>query len=155
MASSLERARSLHEELEVLERSMYTELGDPSSVRLKRQDQIARDQVRTTGGDTALAGNPPGMRTAYVGPPRGVRRNGWLASALASTPSRTPCAPQVVASLLNAHRMRSAQLSGMYRDGDAERREEIAAMSGSDMDMAASAPASCCHPLLTSFLSLF
>jgi splicing factor 3A subunit 3 len=41
----VERTRSLHEELEILERAMYTELGDPSTVKLKRPDQIARDQV--------------------------------------------------------------------------------------------------------------
>ena len=46
MASTLlERARSLHEELEILERAMFTELGDPAAVKLKRPDQIARDQV--------------------------------------------------------------------------------------------------------------
>ncbi|KAL1498662.1 hypothetical protein AB1Y20_013975 [Prymnesium parvum] len=41
----LERARTLHEELELLERAMYTELGDPAAARLKRADEVARDQV--------------------------------------------------------------------------------------------------------------
>jgi hypothetical protein len=45
-ASLLERGRGLHEDLEVLERAMYRELGDPSAGKLKRADQIARDQVR-------------------------------------------------------------------------------------------------------------
>ena len=45
-ASLLERSRGLHEDLEVLERAMYRELGDPSAGKLKRADQIARDQVR-------------------------------------------------------------------------------------------------------------
>ncbi|KAL3898355.1 MAG: hypothetical protein SGPRY_012857 [Prymnesium sp.] len=44
----LERARTLHEELEVLERTMYSELGDPASSKLKRADEVARDQVVAT-----------------------------------------------------------------------------------------------------------
>jgi len=49
MASSLlEQTRSLHEDLEVLERAMTKELGDPSTAKLKRPDQIARDQVVAT-----------------------------------------------------------------------------------------------------------
>ena len=43
--SLLEQARALHEDLEVLERAMYVELGDPATQRLKRVDAIARDQV--------------------------------------------------------------------------------------------------------------
>eukprot|EP00965_Chrysotila_dentata_P253945 6211529-Pleurochrysis_carterae.AAC.1 len=43
--SVLEQTRVLHEELEVLERAMMQELGDPSNARLKRVDEIARDQV--------------------------------------------------------------------------------------------------------------
>ena len=45
---SLEVTRALHEELELLEKAMYTELGDPSTARLKRPDEIARDQVVAT-----------------------------------------------------------------------------------------------------------
>ena len=41
----MEVARALAEDLEVLERAMYAELGDPPSVRRKRPDEIARDQV--------------------------------------------------------------------------------------------------------------
>jgi splicing factor 3A subunit 3 len=44
----LEQARALHEDLEILERSMYRELGDPATQRLKRVDTIARDQVVAT-----------------------------------------------------------------------------------------------------------
>ena len=51
MASSLlERARSLHEDIEVLEGAMYKELGDPSTTKLKRADQIAREQVSAARG---------------------------------------------------------------------------------------------------------
>jgi len=44
----LEQARALHEDLEILERAMYRELGDPNNQRLKRVDTIARDQVVST-----------------------------------------------------------------------------------------------------------
>ena len=51
LSESYGRTRSrgqghVHEDLEVLERAMYRELGDPSAGKLKRADQIARDQVR-------------------------------------------------------------------------------------------------------------
>lgn len=56
MASSiLEQTRSLHEELEVLERAMYKELGDPSTAKLKRADEVARDQVRLANTASARA----------------------------------------------------------------------------------------------------
>jgi len=41
----LEQTRSLHEDLEVLEKAMYKELGNPEAARYKRADEIARDQV--------------------------------------------------------------------------------------------------------------
>lgn len=43
--SLLEQTRSLHEDMELLERAMFQELGDPASANLKRVDTIARDQV--------------------------------------------------------------------------------------------------------------
>ena len=43
--SLLERTRMLHEEVEVIERAMYQELGDPATAKLKRVDAVARDQV--------------------------------------------------------------------------------------------------------------
>ena len=46
MASNLvEQSRALHEDLEILEQAMYRELGDASTMKLKRADEIARDQV--------------------------------------------------------------------------------------------------------------
>jgi len=65
MASLLERSRGLHEDLEVLERAMYRELGDPSTIKLKRTDQIARDQVVATllGAHQSRAGQ---LATLYV-----------------------------------------------------------------------------------------
>ena len=46
MASSLlEQSRALHEDLELLERAMYRELGDPSTAKMRRADEIARDQL--------------------------------------------------------------------------------------------------------------
>ena len=45
-SSLLERTRSLHEDLEVLEKAMAKEVGDPSTRKLGRQDQIARNQAR-------------------------------------------------------------------------------------------------------------
>ena len=72
MASTLlEQTRALHEDLEVLEQAMYKELGDPSTVRMRRADEIARDQV--------------------------------------------------VATLLQAHTQRSAQLARLYEDADGAR----------------------------------
>jgi len=44
----LEQARSLHEDLEVLEKAMYKELGDVSTATKRRADEIARDQVVAT-----------------------------------------------------------------------------------------------------------
>ena len=41
----LEQARSLHEDMDLLERAMYSELGDPANANLKRVAAIARDQV--------------------------------------------------------------------------------------------------------------
>lgn len=80
-SSLLEQTRSLHEDLEVLERAMYRELGDPSTAKLRRADEIARDQV--------------------------------------------------VATMLEAHTSRSAQLARLYEDDDGARKDELAAMSGS------------------------
>ena len=47
-STTLELTRTLHEELETLERAMYKELGDPSTAKLKKPDQVARDQVVAT-----------------------------------------------------------------------------------------------------------
>ncbi|EOD28985.1 hypothetical protein EMIHUDRAFT_234356 [Emiliania huxleyi CCMP1516] len=44
----LEQARNLHEDLEILEKAMYRELGDPATAHLKRVDEVARDQVVAT-----------------------------------------------------------------------------------------------------------
>ena len=44
----LERARGLHEDLELLEKAMTKELGDPANEKLKRADEVARDQVVAT-----------------------------------------------------------------------------------------------------------
>ena len=44
-SSLLEQTRSLHEDIEVVERAMYQELGDPANSKLKRVDTVARDQV--------------------------------------------------------------------------------------------------------------
>jgi len=46
--SLLEQARALHEDIEIIERAVYTELGDPSGTKLKRVEEIARDQVAAT-----------------------------------------------------------------------------------------------------------
>ena len=43
--SLLEQARALHEDIEIIERAVYTELGDPSATKLKRVEEIARDQA--------------------------------------------------------------------------------------------------------------
>ena len=102
--SLLEQARSLHEELEVLERAMYKELGDPSTTKLKRADEVARDQV--------WEHCKPCCRCAAHGV-------SWVSC------------PQVVATLLDAHRTRCSQLSSLYEDNDGARRDEIASMSGS------------------------
>ena len=46
MASTLlEQTRALHEDIEILEKAMYSELGDVSGTKLKRADEVARDQV--------------------------------------------------------------------------------------------------------------
>jgi len=45
---TLELGRTAHEELEVLERAMHIELGDPNCSKMKRVDEIARDQVVST-----------------------------------------------------------------------------------------------------------
>ena len=79
----LEQTRALHEDLEVLEKAMYKELGDPSTAKLRRADEIARDQV--------------------------------------------------VASMLEAHTSRSSQLARLYEDTDGTRKDELAAMTGTDM----------------------
>ena len=51
----LEQARSLHEDMELLERAMYSELGDPANANLKRVDAIARDQVhRPASADATI-----------------------------------------------------------------------------------------------------
>lgn len=44
----LEQTRSLHEDLEVLERAMVKELADASAAKMKRADEVARDQVVAT-----------------------------------------------------------------------------------------------------------
>ena len=76
----LEQTRALHEDLEVFEKAMYKELGNPSLTKMRRADEIARDQV--------------------------------------------------VATLLDAHSQRAAQLATLYEDADGARREELASMSG-------------------------
>jgi len=49
MASTvLEQTRALHEDIEILEKTMYSELGDASATKLKRADEVARDQVVAT-----------------------------------------------------------------------------------------------------------
>ena len=49
MASTvLEQTRALHEDIEILEKTMYGELGDASATKLKRADEVARDQVVST-----------------------------------------------------------------------------------------------------------
>ena len=49
MASTvLEQTRALHEDIEILEKTMYGELGDASATKLKRADEVARDQVVAT-----------------------------------------------------------------------------------------------------------
>ena len=49
MSSTLiEQSRALHEDLEILETAMYRELGEASSSKLTRPDEIARDQVVST-----------------------------------------------------------------------------------------------------------
>ena len=44
----LEQTRALHEDLEVFEKAMYKELGNPSLTKMRRADEIARDQVVAT-----------------------------------------------------------------------------------------------------------
>jgi len=44
----LEQSRLLHEDIEILEKTMYTELGDASGAKLKRPEEVARDQVVAT-----------------------------------------------------------------------------------------------------------
>ena len=81
MASTvLEQTRGLHEDIEILEKTMFGQLGDLSSSKLKRSEEVARDQV--------------------------------------------------VATLLNSHREKCEQLTGIYEDTDGARRDEINAMSG-------------------------
>ena len=84
MASSvLEQTRSLHEDIEVLERAMYRELAQAQlQGKQRRADEVARDQV--------------------------------------------------VAAMLDAHASRSRQLSKLYEDEDGARKEELAAMQGSE-----------------------
>ena len=49
MASTvLEQTRALHEDIEILEKTMYGELGDVAAAKLKRADEVARDQVVAT-----------------------------------------------------------------------------------------------------------
>ena len=71
-ASLLERTRGMHEDLEVLERAMYRELGDPSTAKLKRPDQIARDQVR----GSPLYSRAPCVRSRCM-PERFARPFAW------------------------------------------------------------------------------
>ena len=114
-SSLLERTRSLHEDLEVLEKAMAKEVGDPSTRKLGRQDQIARNQARDS--ERGRNQETPGARS-----PR--------APALTS---RARDASQAVATLLGAHTARSAEVAELYVDGDGARKEEIANISGSSV----------------------
>ena len=86
----LEQARNLHEDLEILEKAMYRELGDPATAHLKRVDEVARDQVVATLLDALSSALLPPHRA-----PRGL--SCWhgkdfrpATSLLGALPERTP-----------------------------------------------------------------
>ena len=103
----------LHEEVEVIERAMFQELGAPACAKPKRVDGVARDQVGPL---------PPLPARARV--------------ALRPRPPPAPPAPgdragaQVVSTLLSAHQQRCEQLHALHEDRDGARRDEVDAMSG-------------------------